>query len=170
MRASIIGYFTKPGFHLNFSPELYRLLIHTIKEKILDRYPIPKSKVQTFQIMLDAEIETNNVVVRQMTKTLRGEYLRFEIRLPYYLIVENKQLNIPLFISFLMGAIAIALMPYQKIGKEVYKEVEKQLINETYGKEIYVYKSKQNFDIEDIVANVMKKFPHIRTSRNQNEL
>ncbi len=156
---SIIGYYTTPDYHLEMSNKLFNLICDTVENKILAKYTFPKIKSTILEILIDAEVKSDNRRIIQLSKTGRGEYYSFRFFLPYNVVMKNKKLNITAFISEFMEGVRTALSQFNIIPDEMIDKLKEQLIAETAGKKEYEHvKSADQIATE----KALKKFREMR--------
>ena len=160
-KVSIIEYSTRPDFHLAMSVKLYHLLCETIENEILKKYEFPKIKSSILEILIDAEVDSAERRVVQLSKTTRGEYFSFRFFLPYSIVVKNGSLNITAFIHEFMEGVRTAIAPFNIVPNEWIDRIKEQLITETSRNKEYEHvKSTDELAME----NVLEKFREMRKS------
>lgn len=102
--------------------------------------------------MLDCETESDDIKVKLLSKTNRGKYLSFEIKLPYNKIVTDKTTNLISFTEYLIMALSKAINSFYVIDEGVYKNVLQGIISElNKNPDTYQYKGrKDNIDWEKV--------------------
>ncbi len=155
----IIGYYTTPRHGFRLASPLLDLIEKKVYNEILAKYTFPNVKSKVLEIMLDTEVKTNTLKIKQLSKTGRGQFISFGFWLPYHTIVKNKKVNIPVFINEFMEALREALLQYKLIPDELIDKLKEQLISETEDKKEYVYvESEQDKQLRKIVDEVMEEY------------
>lgn len=143
MKLIIANFYTTPGHTFQLEPITLQLLTETIERQLFENYPFENTKAKEIEIWLDTQPEGNLRKVQTLWKKQRKR-LSFGFWLPYFLIVENNTVNLPVFIHEFIEALRTVLVDYCKAPDNVYDAIKKQLTEEVSGKAIYDYKSSRD--------------------------
>lgn len=153
MKTDITTWYNKPSCFFRISYETRKCISHSVNE-LLVRFPLPKVKAETLEILLCNDGTDRFEIIK--CSTGRGKYLTYQFWLPYPKITKDKITDNEPFTDYLFEGLVQALVPFGVPESEIrdtQAAVKAEIVNNTQ----YEYVPTKDDKVMEIVLDKMRE-------------